>query len=389
MKILFYCDTVFSFGGVQRVLSEIAKALTNDHDITILTTDACKDKSMYGYDKSKIKFINIHYNGAGFMERFMCKLYSYMYKNILPKNAWTSGIYAKSSFLPTYRKLLVNAIGEGDYDVVIGVHAFFSLHLASVKEQIRAKVIGWMHNSYYAFFEKKDPYLPKLKEHFKFQISKLDKVVVLCNIDKKLFQEEMGSNFVTIYNPLTVAPHGQGHFSNKRFLSVGRFAHKHKGFDILIKSFALFAKSHTDWVLDIVGEGPEESLYRSLITEYGLEEKVLLHPFTKNIQMFYSNASVYILSSRWEGFGLVLIEAMAHGLPVISSDIPVAKELMEGKNVALFFENENIEALANMMDSMVCHVDFEEMSRNALQLVEAFDINKISAEWNRLFKQLL
>ena len=64
MRILFYCDTVFSFGGVQRVLAEIAKALSGKHEVTILTTDTCTDLSMYGYAESTVRFDSFSYSAS-------------------------------------------------------------------------------------------------------------------------------------------------------------------------------------------------------------------------------------------------------------------------------------------------------------------------------------
>ena len=95
-------------------------------------------------------------------------------------------------------------------------------------------------------------------------------------------------------------------------------------------------KTHPDWTLEIVGEGPEEALYRSLINEYELEKNMALHPFTKEVQEYYAHSSIYVLSSRWEGFGLVMIEAMAHGLPVIASDLPITRELLKDKDMPFF-----------------------------------------------------
>lgn len=69
MRILFYCDTVFSFGGVQRVLAEIAKALSGKHEVTILTTDTCTDLSMYGYAESTVRFDSFSYSASSFIER--------------------------------------------------------------------------------------------------------------------------------------------------------------------------------------------------------------------------------------------------------------------------------------------------------------------------------
>ena len=84
MRILFYCDTVFSFGGVQRVLAEIAKALSGKHEVTILTTDTCTDLSMYGYAESTVLFDYFSYSASSFIERLLCKGYSFLYKHGLP-----------------------------------------------------------------------------------------------------------------------------------------------------------------------------------------------------------------------------------------------------------------------------------------------------------------
>ena len=76
MKILFYADTVFGFGGVQRVLAVIAKALSEDNDVTILSTDTDENLSMYGYNQSDIRFDYISYNGKKNLEYFTCKAIS-------------------------------------------------------------------------------------------------------------------------------------------------------------------------------------------------------------------------------------------------------------------------------------------------------------------------
>lgn len=385
MKILFYCDTVFSFGGVQRVLAEIAKSLSRMHDVTILTIDTGKDFSMYGYDRSAVKFDFISYPSRKGMENLICKGYSFFYKKWLPHNRYTSAVYAHSFFLPTCKRKLVAKVNAGGYDVVIGVHAYLSLHLAAVRRRIHAKtVLGWMHNSYEAFFEKENPYLPQLKEFFAYEMAKLDKIVVLSHTDKKKYEERLRLRAEVIYNPLTVEVKGRANLGSKRFLSVGRFSKGHKGFDLLIKAFAVFAEKNSDWTLEIVGEGIEEPLYRSLIKESKLEKRVLLSPFTKNVQYHYMNSSVYVLSSRWEGFGLVLIEAMAHGLPIISSDLPVTRELLEGKEVAILFEKENVCRLSECLNYMATVADLNEISEKSVAYAEKFKIDAIIKQWEKI-----
>lgn len=389
MKLLFYCDTVFGYGGVERVLAELAKELSKRHEVSILTTDMRKDYTMYGYHESSIKFHFIDYSQPSGLEKFICKSYSYLYKSFLPKNRLTSWLYGKSFFLPSYRKKLIRVINDGGYDVVIGVHAYLSLHLTSIKSHIKAKTIGWMHNSYQAFFEKEKPYLPGLKDFFRHRMPVLDKMVVLCKADTDRYQSEMKLNPLVIYNPLTVKPDGRGDASHKKFLAVGRFAHAHKGFDILIEAFAQFAQTNQEWNLELVGEGPEEPLYRSMIADYKLSKRIKICPFTDHIQQHYAAASVYVLSSRWEGFGLVLVEAMSHGLPIISSRLPVTEELLDGKDVAVFFESEQADQLAQQMHHMAEEVDWQPMSTRALAYSSQFDIGYIAGKWEEMMEEVL
>jgi glycosyltransferase involved in cell wall biosynthesis len=171
--------------------------------------------------------------------------------------------------------------------------------------------------------------------------------------------------------------------TSKRFLAVGRFSHKHKGFDLLIKAFNIFAKNNKEWNLDIVGEGAEEDLYKELIKEYHLEKRITIHPFTNNVQSFYSNAQIYVLSSRWEGFGLVLVEAMAHGLPIISSDLPTSKEIMG--DFGMYFKNGNIEDLAQRMEEAT-HIDWQAKSEEAMAIAQRFDIKNIITQWKQLIE---
>ena len=388
MKILFYADTVFGFGGVQRVLAVIAKALTKDNDVTILSTDTDENLSMYGYNQSDIHFDYISYNGKKNLEYFTCKAISYLYKKVLPKNRFTARLYSYSFFRPSYKRQLISKINSGHYDTVVGVHAFLSLHLAAVRNRLNSKnVTAWMHNSYDALFEKNNPYLPGLKSFFSNEMKRLDGIVVLSKSDASLFRDNLGLECMTIYNPLTLEPRGKASSEYKKFLAIGRFSPKHKGFDLLIKAFANFAQTDSDWTLEIVGEGEEEFIYRQLIIENHLEKRVKLCPFTKDIQRHYAGASVYVLSSRWEGQPLVLVEAMAHGLPIVSSDLPVAKELLEGRGCGIFFNCGDINDMALALSRMASTTKWVEMSENALQTSSLFSVENIRQQWIQVLKR--
>lgn len=380
MKILFYCDTVFGFGGVQRVLAVVSQALAKNNDVTILSTDTKENLSMYGYDKSNVKFRYISFSDSR-LERDLCRACSYVYKYLLPRNSFTARLYHHSFFHPSMKRKLVAAIGN-DYDVVVGVHAYLSLQLASIANRISARTIGWMHNSYEAFFEKENPYLPRLKELFAHEMKRLDKIVVLCNTDAGKYRNNLGLSPVVIYNPLTLEPQGKGSPSYKRFISVGRIEGGHKGFDILLEAFSRFSHSNLDWTLEIVGEGKGESLLRKIVYDNHLEQRVTISPFTTDIQSHYAKSSVYVLASRWEGMPLVLVEAMAHGLSIVASDLPVTTELLKDKGVATFFRNEDIDDLADKLRYSANRHDLETMSEAASHNAELFKIEAIMERWH-------
>lgn len=392
MKICFFCDSLFSFGGVQRVLAVIAKALAAHHEVSILTLDDphTEDRTMYGLSEAaNIRYRYLRFPPSAPCEYYPHKAFSYLYKNGLPHNKFTSQCYGRSSFPRSARRTLINELNrEGGYDVIIGVHVFLSLRLATIRHDLKArKVIGWMHNSYQAFFEHTPAYLGKvIKDHFRHQMQRLDEVVVLTHTDAAIYRQVMGLDFQVIYNPLTLRPQGQSNPQAKKFLAVGRFSPRHKGFDILIEAFARFAQTNAEWCLEIVGEGPEEPQLRALIARYELERRITLCPFTKNIQAHYAGASVYVLSSRWEGFPLVLAEAMAHGLPIISSDIPTGVELLQDKNFALLFTSEHPEALCERMVEMSRSTQLQTWSDQAREFAKEMTVEKAVEKWEEIIQ---
>lgn len=385
MNICFFCDSIFSFGGVQRVLAVVAKGLSQSHSVTILTLDApsSEDRSMYGLDQSDVKIEYFRYPALSLYDVFPNKIYSYCYKKFLPQNDLTSGWYSRSSFPVVYRKLFLEKLNGKRYDVIVGVHAFVSLRLAIIRKFLDApKVVGWMHNSYDAFFNNPDRFLWKLDKQFRFEMPKLDAIVVLSKSDQRDYKEQMGLDTNVIYNPLTLCPKGLANKDYKTFLAVGRLTYA-KGFELLIDAFARLSKTEYDWRLIILGDGPDRGDLLRLIEEKGVEDRVRIDPFTKNVQEYYSQASVFVLSSRWEGWGLVITEAMSHGLPVIASDLPVVHEILDGWDNNLLFRSGDVADLASKMEAIV-GMDLAQMGGTSLQVVKKYELEQILKVWDQL-----
>ena len=387
-RICFLVDSIFSIGGVQRVTAVIAKELAKEYDVTIVTFDHPKDQNLSLYDLHEvtINYSFFSYPQVGSIRNKICKAYSGFYQKYSLQSKWASDLYAYSSFPTPLREALTQKLRDGQYDIIIGVHAPLASRLATMKRHLpKVKCIGWIHNSFEALFGEKFIYIGAArKRHYVFQFRKLDDTVVLCQHDADTYHQYDPAFYPTvIYNPLTLKPGVPSEGTSKTFLAVGRFSHQHKGFDLLIEAFHLFAQKNQEWKLDIVGEGVEEGLYKELIKKYSLENRVTIHPFTNHVQDYYSNAQVYVLSSRWEGFGLVLIEAMAHGLPVVSSDLPTSQEIMG--DFGLYFKNGDIEALAERLEEAT-HIDWNKKSKEALEIAQRFDINRIISYWKSIIE---
>ncbi len=404
-KVCFLVDSLFTFGGVQCVTAVIAKALSASCKVTIVTFDppGSKDTTMYGLDEADIEYQFFAYPQVGWLRGKLCKAYSAFYRMSRPRSQWASDLYARSSFPRPLRKALAEKLSSCHYDVIVGVHAPLAARLATIRsfypwsdrtETCRIGeggrhpfCIGWIHNSFDALFSPSSLYIgPQLRRHYLFQLAKLDRTIVLSHHDAREYTANMPSLHPdVIYNPLTLTPGQPSRGDSKRFLAVGRLSYLHKGFDLLISAFNIFARNDSQWTLHIVGEGPEEAKLRAMIAEYRLEKRVFIHPFTAHIQEHYSQAQVYVLSSRWEGFGLVLVEAMAHGLPVISSDLPTSREIMGDS--ALYFDVGDVEQLAQRLEEAT-HLDWSTKSHEAFSIARRFNTESIIRQWNEILAPL-
>lgn len=388
-KICFITDSIFSIGGVQRVTAVIAKELAKEYDVTIVTFDNPNnvDYNLYELNEAHIHYQFIKYPDVEKVKGFLFKVHRAIYIFLKSRTKWHSKIYAITSFPSEQRNTILTALNSNNYDVIIGVHAPLTERLATLKKHFRNKiVIGWLHNSYEALFCNSFHYIgPEKQYHFIRQFKQLDSLVVLCKNDARKFTEyDHNLKPTVIYNPLTLIPGKSSVGTSKRFLAVGRFSYQHKGFDLLIKAFHLFCTKNDEWDLDIVGEGDMEYEYKALIQEYHLENRITIHPFTNNIQEYYSNAQVFVLSSRWEGMPLVLVEAMSHGLPVVTSDLPVCKEILG--EFGIYFNNGNIQDLALHLEEST-KINWKEKSQEAINIAHKYDVHSIIKQWKEIIEK--
>ena len=218
-------------------------------------------------------------------------------------------------------------------------------------------------------------------------LKRLDKFVVLTEEDSNNWTEL--NNIVVIPDPLTFSSSSYSSLTEKRVIAVGRYVYQ-KGFDLLIQSWSIVEKECPDWSLTIIGQGNRLE-YESLMDEIHVDRSrcKLMGP-TDTIQDEYMKSSLLVMSSRFEGFGMVLVEAMACGLPVISFDCPCGpKDIIQDHIDGILVENGNVEKLAEAIIMMIQHPDVrKEMAIKAIENVHRFKIDKIAEQWKSLFETL-
>ncbi|NCC18038.1 MAG: glycosyltransferase family 4 protein [Bacteroidia bacterium] len=219
------------------------------------------------------------------------------------------------------------------------------------------------------------------------ELKKLSMFVTLSSEDNDRWGEIKNRTY--IYNPLSFFPNKTSDCNKKQVIAVGRYTYQ-KGFDMLIESWKYVKEKHPDWVLKIYGGGERKS-YIELRDRYGLEENVFLEPSTDNIIDKYCESSFFVLSSRFEGFGMVITEAMACGLPAVSFTCPSGpKDIIKDGEDGLWVENGNIKEMAEKISFLIENDKLrKEMGRKARINVERFKIENIAKQWEDLFNKVL
>jgi GalNAc-alpha-(1->4)-GalNAc-alpha-(1->3)-diNAcBac-PP-undecaprenol alpha-1,4-N-acetyl-D-galactosaminyltransferase len=197
------------------------------------------------------------------------------------------------------------------------------------------------------------------------------------------------SNTFVINNPLNLKEMIlNNNREDKNIVAVGRL-HRQKGFDRLIKAFSHLTPK--DWKLSIIGEGSERSNLEKLIFDLNLEDYVSLPGITKAIEKWYKKSSIFVLSSRTEGFPNVLCEAMAYGCACISFDcIAGPNEIITDKVDGYLVKNGDIYALSEKMDFLINNSEERRrIGKEAMKIRDRLNIDSIMSKWDKIIEKIL
>lgn len=219
------------------------------------------------------------------------------------------------------------------------------------------------------------------------ELKKLKRFIVLSEEDKEKWPEL--KNLSVIYNPLSFYPEQVSDCTNKKVIAAGRYMPQ-KGFDLLIDCWKIVSEKHPDWTLSIYGDGMRNEL-QSQIDKLGLKHTCFLEHSVSNITDKYIESSIFVLSSRYEGFGMVIIEAMACGVPPVAFACPCGpKDIIRDGEDGFLVENGNIGQLAEKICYLIEQEDERKrMGKAARTNVQRFKMENIGRQWDKLFDDLL
>lgn len=374
-KIVYCTPALYMAGGVERVLTLKANYFAEHygHDITIILTEG-RDKPLFYPLSPKVNVINLDINFEELWgQPFDRKVLLYLKKQ------------------REFRRKLREQLMSIRPDITISLLRREINFITSIPDGSRK--IGELHvnRANYRNFEANDTnILKRLFARFWMnnlvrKLCRLDRFVVLTEEDFQSWGEL--DNVTVIPDPMSFRPTRVSRQEHKRIIAVGRYAYQ-KGFDLLLEAWSRIEKQVPDWQLAIYGMG-NRTPYEQQAVRLGLDmTRCHINGSTTDIEKEYSESSMFVLSSRFEGFGMVLVEAMTCALPVVSFACPCGpRDIVSNGRNGLLVENGNVEQLAKAMLSLISDNDMRrQMGQSAKDDARRFDMDVIAGKWQELFK---
>jgi len=354
MKLLFLVPNISTSGGVEKVVSLLTAHLTNvhQHQITILNCEPFNGNNFYELNsKVDMQSLNMLTYPVGFIKRM------FWYKRL-------------SKSLSSYLK-------ENSFDIVFAQGAYVAMSLSLIRTN--SIKVGCIHVSYNAIH-----FFPRFLSRFLFK--KLFALVVLTAHDKTYYDKFLKKVYI-IPNFIAELPIEYSQQNEQIIVAAGRLEQQ-KGFDLLISAFSKVHVQHPQWKLIIYGEGGKRKVLEKQIKEEQLHHVVTLPGETTELNNHLRSGAIFVLSSRYEGFPLILLEAMSLGLCCISFDIDVALTLLKNGNGFLVNQGD-VHDLAETICKSISNIEQrKEMGKGVRKIAKQYELSIVGNQWQTLIKRV-
>ena len=365
------------YGGIEKSIAALANLLVDDYEVEIISSYQLLDKPAFEIDPR----VEIRYLITKFKPN---------------REAWKASIkhlrpisFVKESFnsvmtLALRRSTMIRAIENCHSDIIISTRDLFNTWLGTYGKRSCYK-IGWEHNHYHGDMSYADKVTKSAKN--------LDALVLVSDSLRKFYKKQLANTKCKCFyvpNILDTVPEHLSKLNEKRLISVGRLS-REKAYEDLLDVFQLIHKKEPSWRLDIIGDGAQKNLLGDRIFAEGWTDCVKLHGFQDKtyINNLLSKSSIYLMSSITESFGIVLIEAMSHGLPCVAFDSAEgATELIEdGKNGFLISYRNKEEYAKKVIELIQDKKERTQLGKNGRETSLCFTSDKVKRDWMKVLKR--
>ena len=368
-KILMIYDDISYGGGAERVICNFSNSLiASGYEVMIFSIALSKQCPYEYHQEVTIRFIKENAKPKG-----LAKVLHEIKRLIMPIKNWNA-IKKRAVF-----KQIIN---EFNPDFII-CHTHFDTSLTKIFKKMQDKIIKVVHNSF-------DTY-----EKWQIDLNIYKNIVLLSNYDINKFKAKYpNSNFYIIPNFLPNISNLNTDYSKKCVVSIGRMdMSNQKGFLRLIDIWKLIqdSKEFKDWKLHIVGDGELKEKIENKIKDLNLTNSIILKPFTKDVESEYLSASIYAMTSHFEGLPMVLIEAQSYALPTISFDIATGpRDIIEDDKSGYLIEDNNLNEYATKLKTLMQDENLRaKMGAKSKEIVKSkFSKEVAMKQWENLFKKL-
>jgi glycosyltransferase involved in cell wall biosynthesis len=356
MKIAIVVFDITKMAGTERAVCNLANMLilnSNKYVPVIISISSIRGNAQYDLDKN----IVIHHMGLNLSKSKIKRLFEYR------------------TFVKNCRKICLSE----NIAILLGTAHGLNIFLPFIKNKL-LKTIASEHMNYMAA-----PFFSRAVRRIIYPL--IDAVVVLTSSDAKNYAYH--KNVKVIPNSLSFIPEKRADLTHKRILAVGRLTNQ-KGFDMLIEAVSLIKSQCDGWEVKIIGSGEDEEHLQRQIDRLHLNKLVTISQPTKDMINEYINASIFVLSSRYEGLPMVLIEAKSCGLPIVSFNCPNGPaEIVNNNEDGFLVARNDISQLANCISELITNQKKRIIFGNkAIENGKKYDPANINVLWDNLFCSL-
>jgi glycosyltransferase involved in cell wall biosynthesis len=387
MRIRYLVRNVYTGGGTARTVVNQANALCAEHDVEIASVYRPCETSRYAIDpRVRLRpLTDLRPDGSRRDERRGTRTSRQLARlRRLPNPLPHRHDNRFRRWDPAVDVAVIRYLREVEGDVLVTTRP--GLHILAARFGNRDIVrVAQEHMNFTA-------YAPHQRRAITRAFRRLDAVVTLTAGDREQYARVLSGSGVELANiPNAFTPHDQpaAQRTGKVIVAAGRL-HRQKGFDLLLQAFAIVSAKHPDWQLRIYGSGAQRNDLAALIEQLGLGDRARLMGKSDRLLRRMAEGSIFALSSRYEGFPMVLLEAMSTALPVVSFDCPTGPaEIVTPGVDGLLVAPHDVAALAAAISELI----EDEPRRNsmgaaALEKADTYSMSRIMPMWEQLFARL-